>query len=126
FCEDRDWDQYHNAKNLAIGIITEASELLENFRFKSEDECHTLFEKDEHREEIVKEMADVLYFLLRLAQKYNIDLSDAFARKMVENEKRYPVEMAKGSNRKYTEWERRYRGVVNFIKRLFFLGLWVS
>ena len=103
FCEERDWDQYHNAKDLSIGIITEASELLEHFRFRSEKDVEDLFNSDEKRKEISQEMADVLYFLLRLSQKYKIDLSEELKLKLETNEKRYSVEKSRGSNKKYTE-----------------------
>lgn len=103
YCEVRDWDQFHGAKDLAIGLITEASEVLEHFRFKSEKEVEALFKNPEKREHIEDEMADVLYFLMRLAQKYDVDLSEALDRKMEKNEKRYPVDKCKGSNKKYNE-----------------------
>ncbi len=103
FCEDRDWNQFHNAKDLAIGIITESSELLEHFRWKSENEIKDLLNNPKKREEIESEMADVLYFLVRLAQRYEIDLSEVLNKKMQQNEKRYPIEKSKGSNKKYTE-----------------------
>jgi NTP pyrophosphatase (non-canonical NTP hydrolase) len=101
FCEERDWDQYHNAKELAIGISTEAAELLEHFRFKSKEEVEEII-KDK-REEIGEEMADILFFLLRLTQKYDIDISTALAEKLKKSSEKYPVEKAKGSNKKYTE-----------------------
>lgn len=104
FCEERDWDQYHGAKDLSIGIITESSELLEKFRFKSDREIEEMFKNEEKREQISEEMADVLYFLLRLAQRYNIDLTTELNKKMDKNEKRYPIEKAKGSNKKYNEF----------------------
>ena len=66
FCEDREWDQYHNAKELVIGIITESSELLHHFRFKSEKEVDEMFQDEKKKQEISQEMADVLFFLLRL------------------------------------------------------------
>jgi len=103
FCEDRDWDQFHGAKDLAIALITEASELLEHFRWKSEKEVKELFENPEKKEHIEDEMADIFYFLLRLAQKYNIDLSEALEKKMGKNEKRYSIDKFKGSNKKYDE-----------------------
>ena len=105
FCEIRDWDQYHNAKDLAIGIITESSELLEHFRFKSEKEVDEMFNIPSKRQEISEEMADVLYFLLRLAQRYNIDLASELTKKLEKNEKRYSLEKFKGSNKKYSEYE---------------------
>ena len=104
FCEVRDWDQFHNAKDLAIGISTEASELLEHFRFKSEEEIEALFKDIKKRDEIGSEMADVLWFLSRLAQRYNIDLSEELSKVIEKNEKRYPIEKTKGSNKKYTEF----------------------
>ncbi len=103
FCEARDWDQYHGGKDLAIGVITEAAELLEHFRFKSNDEVERLFADPKKKDEISEEMADVLYFILRMAQKYDLDLSDALSKKMEKNEERYPVNKSKGSNKKYTE-----------------------
>ena len=104
FCEERDWDQYHNAKDLAIGIITEASELLEHFRFKSGTEVDNLFKEKFKKDEISEELADVLFFILRFAEKYHIDLSDELKKKLDKNVQKYPVEKAKGSNKKYTEY----------------------
>ncbi|MFA5246290.1 MAG: nucleotide pyrophosphohydrolase [Candidatus Micrarchaeia archaeon] len=104
FCEERDWDQYHNAKDLAIGVSTEAAELLEHFRFKSEKEIEEMFKDAKKKGEITEEVADVFYFLLRLSQKYDIDLSDALENKILKNEKKYPIEKAKGSNKKYNEF----------------------
>jgi NTP pyrophosphatase (non-canonical NTP hydrolase) len=103
YCEERDWDQYHSPKELAIGVITEASELLEPFRFKSEEQMKAMFVDPKKKEEISEEMADVLYFILRMAQLYNIDLSSAFDKKMGKNRKKYPIEKARGSNKKYNE-----------------------
>lgn len=103
FCEERDWDQYHNPKDLTIGIVTEASELLEHFRFKSEKESKELLEKPEKRDEITQELSDTFYFILRFAQMNNIDLSTELKRKLEINNKHYPVEKSKGSNKKYTE-----------------------
>lgn len=103
FCEDRDWDQYHNAKELAIGIVTEASEILEHFRFKNEKEIDEMFNNAVKKAEISEELADVLYFVLRMAQRYNIDLTTVLNQKIKKNEDRYPIEKSKGSNKKYTE-----------------------
>ncbi len=103
FCEERDWNQFHTAKELSIGIITESSELLEYFRFKNETESEALFNSPGKKQKISEEVADVLYFLLRLSQKYDIDLSNELEKKIEGNEKRYPIEKSKGSNKKYTE-----------------------
>ena len=103
FCIARDWDRYHGAKDLAVGIVTEAAELLDVFRFKSEDEITAALADPDRRSAIEHELADVLFFTLRFAQRNEIDLATALERKMTLNAERYPVEKAKGSNRKYTE-----------------------
>jgi len=105
FCEERDWDQFHNAKELAIGIVTEASELLEHFRFKSEKQVNEMFQNESKKKELTEEMADVLYFLVRLAQRYNIDLTTELYDKIKKNNEKYPIEKAKGCNKKYSEYE---------------------
>lgn len=103
FCEARDWDQFHNPKDLAIGIVTEASELLQLFRFKDVDECTEMMENIESRTEICDELSDVLYFVLRFAQMNDIDLFSAMKNKLLKNNDKYPVEFSKGSNKKYDE-----------------------
>lgn len=103
YCEDRDWDQFHGAKDLAVALSIEASELLEHFRFKSKEEVEELFKNLKKKEEIEDEMADIIYFLFRMAQRYDIDLSEAFDRKMKKSAEKYPIEKAKGSNKKYNE-----------------------
>jgi NTP pyrophosphatase (non-canonical NTP hydrolase) len=103
FCDKRDWDQFHNAKELAIALSIEASELLEIFRWKNPEEVKELFNNPKKKEDIEDEMADILYFLVRIAQLYDIDLSETLDRKMEKNDKKYPVEKFKGSNKKYNE-----------------------
>ena len=103
FCEVRDWDQYHSPKDLAIGIVTEASELLEIFRFKSESESQKFIRDYKKKKAISEEIADVLYFVLRFSQMYNIDLSDELHKKIRINNKKYPVNKSRGKNVKYTE-----------------------
>ena len=103
FCEERDWDQFHNAKELIIALTIEASELLEPFRWKTAEEVEEIMKDEQKREAIGEEMADVLYFLVRLAQRYDIDLSEELDKKMEKNNEKYPVEKFKGSNKKYNE-----------------------
>ena len=105
FCEARDWDQFHNAKELAIGIVTEASELLQHFRFKSNNQVNEMFQDKSKKQEFSEEISDILFFILRLAQKYDIDLSLELENKIKKNGERYPVHKAKGSNKRYTEYE---------------------
>lgn len=102
-CEERDWDQYHNPKDLAIGVSVEASELLEYFIYKSEREMKEMLANPKKRSEICGEMSDTLYYIVRLAQMNDIDLATAFNEKMEQNRKKYPIEKAKGSNKKYNE-----------------------
>ncbi len=95
FSEQRDWTKFHNPKDLAIALVLEASEVLEPFRFKS---CFD-------RNELAKELADVLNILLRLADVLDIDIVHWFDKKMIENEEKYPVEKFYGVNIKYSEVE---------------------
>src|SRR5579863_8223110 len=75
FCEEREWDQYHTAKDLAIGIMTEGAELLEHFIFQSDGEIERFFLNGHKRRQICEELSDTLYCILRFAQRYRIDLA---------------------------------------------------
>ena len=103
FSDARDWNKFHGAKDLAIGIVTEGSELLQEFRFKSEDEVEGMFKDPAKAELIGDEIADTFYFLLRISQKYGLDLSKELQRKLKKNAVNYPVEKSRGSNKKYDE-----------------------
>jgi len=91
FCEERNWNQFHNPKDLAIGMSTEANELLDLFLFKSDEEVKEMVNTPEKRAAIGSQLADILFFVLRFAQMNNFDLSDELARKMEKNKERYPV-----------------------------------
>lgn len=104
FCTERDWDQFHNPKDLAIGFSTEANELLDLFRYKTEAEIAQKFLDPAFKLKVEHELSDVFFFVLRFAQKNNIDLTTAFNTKMKHNAEKYPVEKAKGSNKKYNEY----------------------
>jgi dCTP diphosphatase len=101
FAAARDWDQFHSPKNLAMALSVEAAELLEIFQWLTEDQSKDLDEKTRTATE--EEIADVLLYLIRIADKTGIDPVAAARRKMVANEKKYPVEKSRGNNRKYTE-----------------------
>lgn len=103
FCRERDWEQYHNPKDLAIGISSEAGELLEIFRFQNNEQCQTIINDPQKGGNVRDELADVLYFTLRFAEVCGIDLSEAFESKLRQNREKYPVEKFKGVNRKYNE-----------------------
>jgi len=98
FCADRDWSQFHDPKNLAISLQLEASEVLELFQWTKDNQI-----KPGKEENIEDELADVLYWLIMLANHYNVDLATALDIKMDKNELKYPVEKAKGKADKYTE-----------------------
>lgn len=101
FAAERDWDQFHFPKNLAIALSVEAAELLEQFQWVPDRESAAL--SDETRANVREELADVLLYLIRLADKLDIDLSTAAFDKMKINAEKYPVHKARGSSKKYTE-----------------------
>ncbi len=101
FARERDWDQFHSPKNLAAALSVEAAELLEHFQWLTEDESRSL--SATRLEGVRQEMADVLLYLLRLADKLDVSLLDAAKAKLVLNAEKYPVDKARGSSRKYTE-----------------------
>ena len=101
FAADRDWDQFHTPKNLAIALSVEAAELLEHFQWVSDAESAAL--APEARAKIREELADVLLYLVRLADKLDVELTTAAADKIRINAIKYPVEKCRGSRKKYTE-----------------------
>jgi dCTP diphosphatase len=101
FADERDWEQFHLPKNLAAALSVEASELLEHFQWLSEDESKNLSAESRHA--VSLEAADVLLYLVRLSDKLNIDLIAAANEKIQLNAKKYPVEKARGSSKKYDE-----------------------
>lgn len=101
FALDRDWDQFHFPKNLAIALSVEAAELLEHFQWMSESDSAAI--TDQTRAKVQEELADVLLYLIRLADKLSIDLYLAAVEKLRINAAKYPVDKSRGSNKKYTE-----------------------
>ncbi len=104
FIEARDWDQFHTPKDLSIGLIIEAGELLEHFRFRSDAEITERLAEPEFKQQVSDELADVLYFVLAVSNKLKIDLSSALDAKMALSARRYPIEKARGKNLKYTAY----------------------
>ena len=90
FCAEREWEPYHNPKDLAIGLSTEAAELLEHFRFESEEASEGLMKETVTRQAIEEELCDALWFILRFASRYDIDLESAFRAKLQKNAVKYP------------------------------------
>lgn len=101
FRDDRNWAQFHNAKNLSIDLAVEAAEVLELFTWKSKEEIEEFLRIN--KDKLAEELCDVLHTILLLAHDNQIDLKEAFYRKMDKNEAKYPVEKAKGKHTKYTE-----------------------
>jgi dCTP diphosphatase len=101
FARERDWEQFHSPKNLAMALIVETAELVEHFQWLSEAQSQEL--PDEKREQVAQEMADVFIYLVRLADRLDIDLLDAAKRKIVLNARKYPADKVRGSARKYDE-----------------------
>ncbi|MFZ5723405.1 MAG: nucleotide pyrophosphohydrolase [Pseudomonadota bacterium] len=101
FRDERDWQQFHNPKDLALSLSLEASEVLELFQWKNGDDIETAA-REKHAE-LADELADVLYYTLLMAHDRRIDLEQALIAKLKRNAEKYPVDKAKGSSRKYTE-----------------------
>jgi NTP pyrophosphatase (non-canonical NTP hydrolase) len=101
FAGKREWDQFHSPKNLAAALSVEAAELLEHFQWLSEAQSARLPPKQ--LASVREEMADVLLYLIRLADKLDVDLVDAARQKMRRNAVKYPVKKSRGNSRKYTE-----------------------
>lgn len=102
FAAERDWDQFHSPKNLAIALSVEAAELLEHFQWMSDDESANL--TPERLTQVREELADVLLYLIRLADKLDVDLETAARDKLATNAEKYPAEGVRGSSKKYSEF----------------------
>lgn len=103
FAAARDWDQFHSPKNLAMALIAEAAELVEHFQWLTEAQSRTL--SPEQRREVAEELADILNYLVRLADVLDIDLQAATRAKIEKNERRYPVSKCRGSALRASAYE---------------------
>lgn len=101
FAIERDWDQFHSPKNLAAALAVEAAELLEPFQWLTEAQSRSLSAKQ--KQAVQSEMADVLLYLVRLADKLDVDVIAAATEKIAHNALKYPIEKSRGSSTKYTE-----------------------
>ena len=99
FADARDWERFHSPKNLAMGVASEAGELVDVFQWLTDEESRHL--SDENRLHATEEIADVLIYVLRLGDKLEVDFQKAILEKLELNERRYPVELAKGNAFKY-------------------------
>ena len=105
FADSRDWQQFHTARNLVLALVGETGELAAEFQWISDDNIVNALQDAEKREAVGSELADVFIYLLRLADVTGINLAEELKKKIAINEKRYPVDKAKGSAAKYTAYE---------------------
>lgn len=105
FADERDWDQFHSVRNLVLAVIGEAGELAELLQWVSDDEITSFLEAG-GRQRLSEELADVLIYLIRLADKAGVDLELALSDKLASNAEKYPVDQARGNAKKYTEFNR--------------------
>jgi NTP pyrophosphatase (non-canonical NTP hydrolase) len=103
FRRERDWEQFHNPKDIAISLTIEAAELLEWFQWRNKTEIKQMLETDK-REALEDEIADVAVYLSYLCHDLNIDIEQAIQRKMQKNAAKYPVDKVKGRADKYNEY----------------------
>ena len=101
FRNARDWKQFHNPKDVSLSLVLEATEVMEHFQWKNKEEIESYIKTN--TAQISKEIADVLYWVLLMSHDLGINPLEALEKKMVENEKKYPVEKAKGKHTKYNK-----------------------
>ncbi|MEK6749820.1 MAG: nucleotide pyrophosphohydrolase [Pseudomonadota bacterium] len=102
FALERDWDQFHSPKNLSMALAAEAAELLEHFQWLTEAQSANL--PPEKMAEVALEVADIFLYVIRVADKLNVDLLKVAAKKIELNKQKYPAERVRGSSKKYTEY----------------------
>jgi NTP pyrophosphatase (non-canonical NTP hydrolase) len=103
FRDERDWKKYHNPKDLAVSMSIEAAELLELFQWKTVEEIEELLKNNEKYQKVCEELADIIIYCLDMSEILNADVSELVKKKLEQNEKKYSIEKAKGSAKKYTE-----------------------
>lgn len=103
FAAERDWDQFHSPKNLSMALIAEVAELIEHFQWMTEEQSRNL--SPEKLAEIELELADIQIYLVRLADKLQLNLISAVKKKLMLNAQKYPADKVRGSSKKYTEYE---------------------
>lgn len=101
FRDARDWKQFHNPKDVAISLCLEAAEVLEHFQWKDKEEIEEYIKT--YKEHIGEELADVLYWILLMSYDLKIDVLDALDKKIIKNDRKYPIEKAKGKHLKYNK-----------------------
>jgi len=103
FAEERDWEQFHSPKNLAMAITVETAELLEHFQWLTQEQSRNL--SPDKLAKVAEEIADIQVYLIRIADKMGIDIFEAVRAKIKQNEAKYPADKVRGDARKYTEYQ---------------------
>ena len=111
FADERDWDQFHNPKNLAMALSVEASELVEIFQWLTPEQAEEIMDSSQS-DHVKEEVADVMIYLLRLADKLDIDLESIVNDKIVQNGKKYPVNLSKGNADKSTSFSSKIKNML--------------
>lgn len=101
FAKDRNWDQFHTPKNLSMALAAEAAELLEIFQWLTDEQSKAIVYSEKEMALVRQEIADVFIYLTRLADKLGVDIERAVLDKIAQNEKKYPIELAKDNATKY-------------------------
>ena len=102
FARERDWEQFHSPKNLAMALIVEAAELLEHFQWLTPEQSESLDE--DKRREVELEMADIFIYLMRMCERLDVNLLEVVEDKIKINEEKYPAEIVRGSAKKYSDY----------------------
>ncbi|MFM8270353.1 MAG: nucleotide pyrophosphohydrolase [Pseudomonadota bacterium] len=105
FVKERDWEKYHDPKNLVMALSGEVGELVEIFQWLTSEESQQVMKNSKTAIQVRHEIADVCVYLLRLCDKLQIPLEEAILEKLVLNEKKYPPHLSKGTATKYTEFK---------------------
>lgn len=103
FARERDWEQFHSPKNLAMALAGECGELIEHFQWLTEAQSATL--SPEKKQQVALEMADIMIYLIRLSERLDLDLFEAVEAKIAKNEQRYPAHKVRGDPRRAAEYE---------------------
>jgi len=103
FARQRDWEQFHSPKNLSMALSAEAAELLEHFQWLTEEQSKNI--DAQKKDAVALEMADILIYLIRTAERLDIDLIESAWRKIDINNQRYPVEKVRGDARRASEYD---------------------
>lgn len=105
FCKERNWDQFHQPRNLLLAMVGEVGEVAELFQWKGEVKEGLPDWSEKDKKHLAQELSDVLIYLVRLSEKCHIDLPKAAIEKIALNSKKYPAEKVQGSSKKYNEYD---------------------